>query len=140
MTLTCIKKSSKVMPPVFIRASISSACSLDRPESSAPPGIMPPRPFDKKSGICMLIAARATRPEAGAARSTGWKESSGTSEATSNIASDLDRPHPWREGIFLQRGQLIGGAQAPVPVFVPHADFFQFQAGAGRAAAARGAG
>ena len=40
----------------------------------------------------------------------------------------------------MQRGQLIGGAQAPVPVFVPHADFFQFQAGAGRAAAARGAG
>ena len=22
----------------------------------------------------------------------------------------------------MQRGQLIGGAQAPVPVFVPHAD------------------
>ena len=40
----------------------------------------------------------------------------------------------------MQRGQLIGGAQAPVPVFVPHADFFQFQAGAGRAAATRGAG
>ena len=30
-------------------------------------------------------------------------------------------------------------AQAPVPVFVPYADFFQFQAGAGRAAAARAA-
>ena len=38
----------------------------------------------------------------------------------------------------MQRGQLIGGPQAPVPVFVPHADFFQFQPGAGRAAAARG--
>ena len=39
--------------------------------------------------------------------------------------------------------QLIGHsgvrAQAPVPVFVPYADFFQFQAGAGRAAAARAA-
>ena len=38
-----------------------------------------------------------------------------------------------------QRGQLIRGPQAPVPVFVPFADFFQFQAGAGRAAAARAA-
>ena len=40
----------------------------------------------------------------------------------------------------MQGGQLIGGAQAPVPVFLPHTDFFQFQARAGRAAAARGAG
>ena len=39
----------------------------------------------------------------------------------------------------MQRGQLIGGPKAPVPVFVPHADSFRFQlAGAGRAAAARG--
>ena len=38
----------------------------------------------------------------------------------------------------MQRGQLIGGPQAPVPVFVPHVDLFQFQAGAGRVTAARG--
>ena len=36
-----------------------------------------------------------------------------------------------------QRGQLIGGAQAQAPLYVPYADFYQFQAGAGRLAAAR---
>ena len=32
----------------------------------------------------------------------------------------------------MQRGQLIGGPQARVPLYVPYADFFQYQAGAGR--------
>ena len=36
-----------------------------------------------------------------------------------------------------QRGQLIGGPQAQAPLYVPYADFYQFQAGAGRLAAAR---
>ena len=36
-----------------------------------------------------------------------------------------------------QRGQLIGGAQAQAPLYVPYADFYQFQAGVGRLAAAR---
>ncbi len=36
----------------------------------------------------------------------------------------------------MQRGQLVGGPQARVPLYVPYADFFQFQAGAGRLAAA----
>ena len=31
-------------------------------------------------------------------------------------------------------GQLIGGPQARVPLYVPYADFFQYQAGAGRLA------
>ena len=31
-------------------------------------------------------------------------------------------------------GQLIGGPQARVPIYVPYADFFQYQAGAGRLA------
>ena len=35
----------------------------------------------------------------------------------------------------MQRGQLIGGPQARVPLYVPYADFFQYQAGAGRLAA-----
>ena len=34
----------------------------------------------------------------------------------------------------MQRGQLIGGPQAQVPLYVPYADFFQYQAGAGRLA------
>ena len=34
----------------------------------------------------------------------------------------------------MQRGQLIGGPQARVPLYVPYADFFQYQAGAGRLA------
>ena len=34
----------------------------------------------------------------------------------------------------MQRGQLIGGTQARVPFYVPYADFFQNQAGAGRLA------
>ena len=29
----------------------------------------------------------------------------------------------------MQRGQLIGGPQARVPLYVPYADFFQYQAG-----------
>ena len=37
-------------------------------------------------------------------------------------------------GMFVQRGQLIGGPQARVPLYVPYADFFQYQAGAGRLA------
>ena len=36
-----------------------------------------------------------------------------------------------------QRGQLIGGAQAQASLYVPYADFYQFQAGAGRLAADR---
>ena len=36
----------------------------------------------------------------------------------------------------MQRGQLVGGPQERVPLYVPYADFFQFQAGAGRLAAA----
>ena len=32
----------------------------------------------------------------------------------------------------MQRGQLIGGPQARVPLYVPYADFFQYQAGPGR--------
>ena len=79
MTWTCFKKSSKSMPPDFMRASIASASSFDKPESSSPiPGIFrPPRPFCKKS-ICMCTAVRATaRPlgTAGAASGTGWNES-----------------------------------------------------------------
>ena len=31
-------------------------------------------------------------------------------------------------------GGLIGGPQARVPLYVPYADFFQYQAGAGRLA------
>ena len=34
----------------------------------------------------------------------------------------------------MQRGQLIGGPQVRVPLYVPYADFFQYQAGAGRLA------
>ena len=34
----------------------------------------------------------------------------------------------------MQRGQLIGGPQARVPLYVPYADFYQYQAGAGRLA------
>ena len=35
----------------------------------------------------------------------------------------------------MQRGQLIGGPQARVPLYnVPYADFFQYQASAGRLA------
>ena len=34
----------------------------------------------------------------------------------------------------LQRGQLVGGPQARVPLYVPYADFFQYQAGPGRLA------
>ena len=34
----------------------------------------------------------------------------------------------------MQRGQLIGGPQARVLLYVPYADFFQYQAGAGRLA------
>ena len=34
----------------------------------------------------------------------------------------------------MQHGQLIGGPQARVPLYVPYADFFQYQAGAGRLA------
>jgi hypothetical protein len=34
----------------------------------------------------------------------------------------------------MQRGQLIGGPLARVPLYVPYADFFQYQAGAGRLA------
>jgi hypothetical protein len=34
----------------------------------------------------------------------------------------------------MQRGQHIGGPQARVPLYVPYADFFQYQAGAGRLA------
>ena len=34
----------------------------------------------------------------------------------------------------MQRGQLIGGPQARVPLYVPYADIFQYQAGAGRRA------
>jgi hypothetical protein len=34
----------------------------------------------------------------------------------------------------MQCGQLIGGPQARVPLYVPYADFFQYQAGAGRLA------
>ena len=33
-----------------------------------------------------------------------------------------------------QRGQLVGGPQARVPLYVPYADFFQYQAGPGRLA------
>jgi hypothetical protein len=33
------------------------------------------------------------------------------------------------------RGQLIGGPQSRVPLYVPYADFFQYQAGAGHLAA-----
>ena len=29
----------------------------------------------------------------------------------------------------MQRGQLIGGPQARVPLYVPYADFFQYQPG-----------
>ena len=32
----------------------------------------------------------------------------------------------------MQRGQLIGGPQARVPLYVPYADFFQYQVGAER--------
>jgi hypothetical protein len=35
----------------------------------------------------------------------------------------------------MQRGQLIKGPQARVPLYVPYADFFQYQAGAGHLAA-----
>ena len=31
----------------------------------------------------------------------------------------------------MQRGQLIGGPQARVPLYVPYADFYQYHAGAG---------
>ena len=34
----------------------------------------------------------------------------------------------------MQRGPLIGGPQARVPLYVPYADFYQYQAGAGRLA------
>ena len=34
----------------------------------------------------------------------------------------------------MQRGQLNGGPQARLPLYVPYADFFQYQAGAGRLA------
>ena len=34
----------------------------------------------------------------------------------------------------IQRGQLVGGPQARVPLYVPYADFYQYQAGAGRLA------
>ena len=34
----------------------------------------------------------------------------------------------------MQRGQLIGGPRARVPLYVPYADFYQYQAGAGRLA------
>ena len=34
----------------------------------------------------------------------------------------------------MQRGQLVGGPQARVPLYVPYADFFQYQAGPGRLA------
>ena len=37
-------------------------------------------------------------------------------------------------GACSQRGQLIGGPQARVPLYVPYADIFQYQAGAGRRA------
>ena len=39
-----------------------------------------------------------------------------------------------REEQRMQRGQLIGGPQARVPLYVPYADFYQYQAGAGRLA------
>ena len=35
----------------------------------------------------------------------------------------------------MQSGQLIGGPQSRVPLYVPYADFFQYQAGAGHLAA-----
>ena len=41
---------------------------------------------------------------------------------------------PQREPMRMQRGQLIGGPQARVPLYVPYADFYQYQAGAGRLA------
>ena len=41
---------------------------------------------------------------------------------------------PWHR---VGRKLLIGGAQAQAPLYVPYADFYQFQAGAGRLAAAR---
>ena len=34
----------------------------------------------------------------------------------------------------MQRGQLVGGPQARVPLYVPYADFFQYQACPGRLA------
>ena len=34
----------------------------------------------------------------------------------------------------MQRGQLVGGPQARVPLYVPYADFCQYQAGPGRLA------
>ena len=34
----------------------------------------------------------------------------------------------------MQRGQLIGGPRVRVPLYVPYADFYQYQAGAGRLA------
>ena len=37
----------------------------------------------------------------------------------------------------MQSGQLIGGPQARVPLYVPYADFFQYQAVAGRLAPQR---
>ena len=39
-----------------------------------------------------------------------------------------------RRAAHAARGQLIGGPQARVPLYVPYADFFQYQVGAGRLA------
>ena len=39
-----------------------------------------------------------------------------------------------RRGGKQQRGPRIGGPRARVPLYVPYADFYQYQAGAGRLA------
>ena len=38
------------------------------------------------------------------------------------------------EALGCNYGQLVGGPQARVPLYVPYADFFQYQAGPGRLA------
>ena len=44
---------------------------------------------------------------------------------------------PSSSGACSAASQLIGGPQARVPLYVPYADFFQYQAGAGRLQAGR---
>ena len=57
----------------------------------------------------------------------------GSRTATARLGEDIGVPRAVVER-RMQRGQLIGGPQARVPLYVPYADFYQYQAGAGRLA------
>ena len=97
-----------------------------------------PTGWRRGSGATWGRARRRRRARSSSPRCAGgWASSSA---ASSQIARHRIRRVPYigvpRAVVErrMLRGQLIGGPQARVPLYVPYADFFQYQAGAGRTA------